>query len=78
MHERIGAGGVGIVHAAYDPRLDRRIALKVLRSGSGVGNDELLAEARALAKLCHPNVIGALDVGVHEDVVYLAMDLADG
>jgi len=65
--DRIGRGGMGVVYAAYDPDLDRKIALKVLYPSTHratVEHDErLLREAQALAKLTHPNVVAVYDVG---------------
>src|SRR5688500_3010081 len=58
---RLGAGGMGVVYAAYDPELDRRVALKVLRHTRA--GEQLREEARAIAKLAHPNVIAVHDVG---------------
>jgi eukaryotic-like serine/threonine-protein kinase len=66
---RVGEGGMGVVYAAYDPELDRSVALKLLRPASGadpVGRERrLLREGRALAKLSHPNVVGVYDVGTY-------------
>ncbi|MEM9455876.1 MAG: serine/threonine-protein kinase [Myxococcota bacterium] len=80
--DRLGAGGMGVVHAAYDPDLDRKIALKLLRPGgpgsSGSARSRLLQEARALAKLSHPHVVAVHDVGEHEGEVWLAMEFIDG
>jgi tetratricopeptide (TPR) repeat protein/predicted Ser/Thr protein kinase len=83
--DSLGAGGMGVVYAAFDPQLDRRVALKVLRpdpdgsSGSSWGGPErLLREAQAMARLSHPNVIAVHDVGTHEDEVFVAMELVDG
>ena len=73
--ERVGAGGMGVVYAAYDPDLDRRVAIKLLhhdisRPGSlSGGHAMLLREAQAMAKLSHPNVVAVHDVGVHDGVV---------
>ncbi len=77
---RLGAGGMGVVYAAYDPELDRRVALKLLRGGdeSGVATGRLLREAQAMAKLSHPNVIAVHDVGEHEGSVFVAMEFVDG
>ena len=85
LREPIGAGAMGIVFAAYDPDLDRQIAIKLLRREHGehggdsqTGEPRLVREARALAKLAHPNVIAAYEVGRHDGDVYLAMELVDG
>jgi serine/threonine protein kinase/tetratricopeptide (TPR) repeat protein len=78
--DRLGAGGMGAVFAAYDPELDRKVALKVLhprRSGLR-GRSQLLAEAQTLAKLSHPNVVTIHDVGTIDDDVWLAMELVTG
>jgi tetratricopeptide (TPR) repeat protein/tRNA A-37 threonylcarbamoyl transferase component Bud32 len=83
---RLGAGGMGIVYAAYDPELDRKVALKLLRSdvsesesASATGaRTRLLREAQALAKLAHPNIVAVHDVGEHEGSVWLAMEYVDG
>jgi eukaryotic-like serine/threonine-protein kinase len=83
---RVGAGGMGIVYAAYDPELDRKVALKLL-IGSGAGSSQkvradqrtrLLREAQAMARLSHPNVITVHDVGTFEGQVFLAMEFVDG
>ncbi len=79
----LGAGGMGVVYAAYDPELDRRVALKLLRPDIGAtGGDQprarLLREALALAKLSHPNVVAIHDVGAVGDAVWLAMEFVEG
>jgi tetratricopeptide (TPR) repeat protein len=74
---RIGAGGMGVVYAAYDPDLDRRIAIKLVRTRHH-GEARLLREAKAMARLHHPNVITVHDVGVHEGQVFIAMDIVEG
>ncbi|MEM7155254.1 MAG: serine/threonine-protein kinase [Myxococcota bacterium] len=80
--DRIGAGGMGVVYRAYDPELNRRVALKLLRDGKdepgGVHRSRLLREAQALARLSHPNVVGVYDVGLFGDAVYLAMEFVEG
>ncbi|HEX3474811.1 MAG TPA: protein kinase [Kofleriaceae bacterium] len=78
---RVGAGSMGVVYSARDPDLDRQVALKVLRpelSAGAPGRARLLREARALARLSHPNVVPIYDVGVVDDRVYLAMELVSG
>jgi tetratricopeptide (TPR) repeat protein len=82
--EQIGAGGMGMVYSAYDPDLQRRLALKVMHvSGSGPTGDDgrrsrLLREAQAMARLSHPNVVTVHDVGRIGDDVFIAMELVDG
>lgn len=68
---------MGEVYAAYDPELDRKVAVKRLRAG-GVHGRRLVSEARALARLSHENVIGVYDVGVSGEQVFLAMELVEG
>jgi tRNA A-37 threonylcarbamoyl transferase component Bud32 len=81
----VGAGAMGIVYEAHDPELDRRVALKVLRaqptehgSEDGRAQARLLGEARAMAKLAHPNVVTVYDVGALGDRVFVAMELVSG
>jgi eukaryotic-like serine/threonine-protein kinase len=77
--ERLGAGGMGIVYAAYDPELDRRIAIKLIRgSASPTASRRLQREAQAMAQVSHPNVIGVFDVGTHDGQVYVAMEYVAG
>jgi tetratricopeptide (TPR) repeat protein len=73
--DRIGAGAMGTVFAAYDPRLDRQVAVKLLRTAAP---EQLLAEARALARLSHPNVVAIHDVGEEAGTVHLVMEHAPG
>jgi tetratricopeptide (TPR) repeat protein len=78
----LGRGGMGIVYSAYDPVLDRRIAVKLLQAFSGddatEGRARMQREAQALAKLSHPNVIVVHDVAEHAGTLYIAMELVDG
>ncbi len=82
--EKVGEGGMGVVYAAWDPELSRRIAVKVLRpdkqssEGAARGHARLLREAQAMAKVSHPNVIAIYDVGALEDRVFMAMEFVDG
>lgn len=81
---KLGAGAMGVVHAAYDPELDRKVALKLLHAQprheprATEGHKRLLREAQAIAKLSHPNVITVHDVGEHEGNVFLAMEFVEG
>jgi eukaryotic-like serine/threonine-protein kinase len=66
---------------AYDPELDRKVAVKLLRAGGGDGSEaraRLLREAQAIARLAHPNVIAVHDVGTLDDQVFVAMEYVDG
>jgi serine/threonine protein kinase len=75
----IGSGGMGNVWAAHDPDLDREIAIKLLRGGGGDQmRTRLLREARAMARLKHPNVLTVYEVGTVGDRDYIAMELVDG
>jgi formylglycine-generating enzyme required for sulfatase activity len=79
--ERVGTGAMGVVYGAYDPELDRKVALKLLKPGQGVKDTaraRLLREAKAIARLQHPNVVAVHDVGVFEDQVFLAMEFVAG
>ncbi|MFV8754768.1 protein kinase domain-containing protein [Nannocystaceae bacterium ST9] len=78
--ELIGAGGMGELYAAYDAQLDRKIALKLVRSGRGGGQADarLQREAQALAKLSHPNVVTVYEVGSEGDRVFVAMEYVHG
>jgi tetratricopeptide (TPR) repeat protein/predicted Ser/Thr protein kinase len=79
--ERIGSGGMGVVYAAQDPELDRKIALKLLREDdhpSAERRARLAREAQAMAKLSHPNVVTVHDVGSVGDRLFVAMELVDG
>ena len=98
----LGVGGHGAVYEAYDPQLERKVAVKVLHptserrapssvdvEGDGGPTSRLMNEARALAKLCHPNIITIYDVGLLEadpyseraeerDGVFIVMELVEG
>jgi tetratricopeptide (TPR) repeat protein len=75
----LGRGGMGEVYAAYDPELDRKVAVKILLRGrSADGEARLLREAQAIAKLQHPNVVVVYDVGRFRDTVFIAMEFIDG
>ncbi|HWB76490.1 MAG TPA: serine/threonine-protein kinase [Nannocystaceae bacterium] len=85
--DRLGEGGAGEVFAAYDPHLDRRVALKLLRrddeasDGTAASDHDwrtLLKEAQALAKLSDPHVVAVYDVGVYDGRTFITMELVDG
>ena len=76
----VGAGGMGVVWAAYDPDLDREVALKVLRADDAdkTSRTRLLREARAMARLKHPNVVTVYEVGTDANRDYVVMELVTG
>ncbi len=77
----LGAGGMGEVYRARDPRLEREVALKVLPAiavADETARARLLREARMAAKLNHPNVCTIYEVGEAEGQVYIAMELVAG
>jgi serine/threonine protein kinase/Tol biopolymer transport system component len=77
----LGAGGMGEVYQARDPRLDRIVAIKVLPSSRADDPERLERfdrEARAVAALSHPNICAIFDVGHAEGVAYLVMEYLDG
>jgi serine/threonine protein kinase len=82
--DRAGEGGMGVVYKAYDPELERAVALKLLHSGPREGDDaerrraRLVREARALARLSHPNVIAVHDVGTFDGDVFIATEFVEG
>ncbi len=76
--DRLGSGGMGTVYAAYDPRLDRRVAVKLLHAAGAEANARMLREARALGKLAHPNVIAIHDADEQDAAVHVVMELATG
>ena len=76
----LGRGGMSVVYIAYDPELDRRVALKVVRGKrlSKAHRARLHREAQALARLSHPAVVTVFDVGDLDDDTFVAMELIDG
>jgi tetratricopeptide (TPR) repeat protein len=83
MIDVVGAGGMGVVYSAFDPELDRKVAIKVLQARPGGsesgGQTWLLREAQAMARLAHPNVVAVYDVGaIRGDLVFVAMELVEG
>lgn len=75
-----GEGGMGVVYSAYDPNLDRRVALKLLKTEgqSADAGARLRREAQMLAKVSHPNVVAVHDCGTFGDTVFVEMEFVDG
>ena len=79
--DRLGAGGMGVVFLAHDDRLDRRVAIKVLRrdvADLGTPTSAVLDEARALARLDHPNLVTVHEVGESDGQSYIVMEYIEG
>ncbi len=82
----LGRGGMGAVYAAFDPQLDRKVALKLLLpdpdrvpgADPGQAQARLLREAQALARVSHPHSVAVFDVGTHHGQVFLAMEHLEG
>jgi eukaryotic-like serine/threonine-protein kinase len=74
----LGRGAQGVVYLAHDPRLDRQVAIKTLRTGSVSQNDNLLREARTVSNLQHPNIIPLYDLGSEEGAPYLVYAYIEG
>jgi len=79
--DKIGAGGMGLVLKARHRRMNRVVAIKVLPAAA-LNNEEAVhrfyREARAAARLMHPNIVTALDAGQHESIHFLVMEYVDG
>lgn len=78
LEEVIGRGGMGIVYRAHDRRLNRFVAIKILRGGEGGDARRFGAEIQILARLVHPSLVRILDAGDLDGRAYLVMDLVEG
>lgn len=82
--ELVGAGGMGEVYRAYDSKLKREVALKLLRNAAasnealGDASTRLMREAQAMARLSHPNVLPVFDAGEHDGLTFIAMEFVEG
>jgi eukaryotic-like serine/threonine-protein kinase len=75
---RVGEGAMGVVLRGRDEALDRDVALKVMRVQSAEDKERFLREARAIARLQHPNIITVYELGEHEGSPFIAMELLEG
>jgi len=79
LSERIGAGGMGTVYRARDTQLGRAVAVKILREGGDARvRERFEREARAAARLAHPNVVTVYDAGEIDGRMFIAMELVEG
>ncbi len=82
--DKVGQGGMGEVHRAYDPTLQREVALKLVRTGGRDGGDDderqqrTLREAQAMARISHPNVVPVFDAWTQGQQVCIAMEYVAG
>lgn len=83
IEKRVGSGSMGVVYAARDTRLGRRVAVKLLRAhpDSPIFRElcqRLVREARAMASVSHPNLVAIHDIGTFDGRDYIVMDYVDG
>jgi eukaryotic-like serine/threonine-protein kinase len=81
IESKLGEGGMGVVYRALDPRLDRPVAIKILRPDAALSEDRkrrFIQEARAASALNHPNIVHIYDIGDAEGVAYIAMEFVQG
>ncbi|OQY05799.1 MAG: hypothetical protein B6I22_06940 [Desulfobacteraceae bacterium 4572_123] len=79
--KELGRGAMGVVYQAHDPRIDRPVALKVLRPDRVTTEDfvqRFLKEARAIGRLSHANIVTVYDVGQDHETIYIAMEFLEG
>jgi serine/threonine protein kinase len=81
IEREIGRGGMGVVYQAWQPQLDRRVAVKVVSASAGIGAEDRrrwLREARAIGRVRHRNVVQLHDAGEQDGCLYLVLDLITG
>ncbi|MBU6239188.1 MAG: protein kinase [Planctomycetes bacterium] len=77
----LGRGGMGIVYLAYQAKLGRTVALKMVLAGSHSSStalDRFLSEAKAVAHLQHPNIVQIFEIGEHEQLPFFSLEFVDG
>src|SRR4051794_13245247 len=81
LNARIGAGGMSTVYRAFDEKLEREVAIKLLHREIAADSDQLerfRREARAVARLSHPHIVGVIDAGEDEGRPYIVFEHVDG
>jgi serine/threonine protein kinase len=78
IRQQLGQGGMGVLYLAFDPTMDRLVALKLLRVNDAQWRERFLREARLVARLQHPNIITVYDVGSNDGQPFMAMEYVDG
>src|SRR5262245_6109204 len=81
LQHELGRGGMGVVYAARQLKLDRVVALKLLLGGRFAGQDDrarFRREVEAVARLQHPNIVQVYDIGEHDGIVYAAFEYVEG
>jgi eukaryotic-like serine/threonine-protein kinase len=81
IESKLGEGGMGVVYRALDPRLDRAVAIKILRPDAALSEDRkrrFIQEAKAASALNHPNIVHIYDIGEADGVGYIAMEFVQG
>ena len=75
---KLGEGGMGVVYAAVDDKLNRPVAVKAIREGGGMTREHLWREARAAAAVNHPNVCQIYEIAEDGEQLFLVMELLEG
>src|SRR5688500_4872723 len=75
---KLGAGGMGSVWSCVHEALSKPVAIKILHSGDGDAQERFLREGRAAARIRHPHIVDVTDVGKHDGMPYLVMELLEG
>ncbi|MCA9580004.1 MAG: protein kinase, partial [Myxococcales bacterium] len=77
----LGEGGMGVVYAARDNKLGRKVAIKIMHAATNDetrGRARMLREAQAMARMSHPNVVQVYEVGEYGNQIYVAMEFVKG
>ena len=81
VRKKLGAGGMGAVYLAFDPMIEREVAIKVLPAEIAArpqALDRFLTEAKATGKLNHPHVVSIFDIGAQDELNYIVMEVLRG